>query len=150
MGTKTYNDRQIDNFVNRSLSMALAQAQARFTIYAWVSVAYLPASRCDWKCIQNNLDERRVRWNRNNFYSSVRARCDVRPNHFVCTSGCNARPSVYCEPGFRPKKAYMAAEANYEYQWMQNQSQHNLFPQLFLSFCLNLSHCKLKYRTSCN
>ena len=55
MGTKTYNDRQIDNFANRSLSMALAQAQARFTIYAWASIAYLPASCCDRKCIQNDL-----------------------------------------------------------------------------------------------
>ena len=61
----------------------------------------LPALRCDRKCIQNDLDVRhnvRVRWNRNYFYSSIR---DVRPNYFVCTSGRNARSSVYCEPAFR-------------------------------------------------
>ena len=46
--------------------------------------------RCDRKCIQIDLDARcnvHVRWNRNQFYSSVR---DTRLNHFVCTSGCNA------------------------------------------------------------
>ena len=63
----------------------------------------LPALRCDRKCIQNDLDVRRVCWNRNNFYSSVHASCDVRPNHFVCTSGHNARSSVYCEPALTPK-----------------------------------------------
>ena len=61
----------------------------------------LPASRCDRKCIQNDLDARRVRWNRTDFYSSVRARCNACPNQFVCTSGRNARPCVYCEPALK-------------------------------------------------
>ena len=30
------------------------------------------------------------RWNRIYFYSSVVMCCSTRPNHFVCTSGCNA------------------------------------------------------------
>ena len=28
-------------------------------------------------------------------------RCNARPNHFVCTSGRNARSSVYCEPALK-------------------------------------------------
>ena len=52
--------------------------KAWFTIYARASIAYmvlyLPVLRCDWRCIQNDLDVRcnaRVRWNRNCFYSSI-------------------------------------------------------------------------------
>ena len=49
--------------------------------------------RCDRKCIQIDLDARcnvHVRWNRNQFYSSV---CDAGKLR-------DARPSVYCEPAF--------------------------------------------------
>ena len=56
----------------------------------------LPVSRCNRKCMQNDLEARRVRWNRDDFYSSVRACCDACPNHFVCT-----RSRVYCEPAFK-------------------------------------------------
>ena len=53
------------------------------------------SEHCDRKCIQNDLDVRCVRWNRNNFYSSIRAHCDACLNHFVCTSGRNAMQANY-------------------------------------------------------
>ena len=52
------------------------QSKGRFTIYAWASVATGSA----YKMIWTRVATFRVRWNRNQFYSSVR---DARPNHFV-------------------------------------------------------------------
>ena len=67
------------------------------SIHAQVSVARLPALRCNRKCIQNDLDVHHNAsqcLNRNNLYSSVAMRCDVRPNQFVRTSGCNATQAI--------------------------------------------------------
>ena len=82
------------NVVRRSL-----KASSQYTLGR--ASRNLPASRCDRKCIQNDLDVRCVRWNRTDFYSSVRARCNAHPNQFVCTSGRNARPCIYCEPALK-------------------------------------------------
>ena len=86
----------LDAFWTKECSTIILKDGSQYTLEQ--VLRNLPASRCDQKCIQNDLHACRVRWNRNNFYSSVRARCDVRPNHFVCTSSRNACSSVYCEP----------------------------------------------------
>ena len=92
----------------------------------------LPASRCDQKCIQNDLDVCHVRWNRNNFYSSVRARYDARPNHFVCTSGRNAHSSVYCGPAFSPW--YCVIRGLYQIVFMVKKKENC---SMSLSFCVS-------------
>ena len=84
------------------------------------------AQRICLRCVATRsaykMDAHRVHWNRNNFYSSVHARCDVRPNHFVCTSGRNACPSVYCEPGFSLTIAEDTRMLKYM-QWVLNYTQ---------------------------
>ena len=64
------------------------ESKGRFTIYTWASVATGSA----YKMIWTRVATFRVRWNRNQFYSSVRDAC---PNHFVCTSGPNATQANY-------------------------------------------------------
>ena len=61
-------------FLQQGTVQVQSVPKGRFTICAQASVSRLPALHCNQKCIQNNLD--------------------TRPNHFVCTSGCNAMQAI--------------------------------------------------------
>ena len=117
VGTKTYNDRQIDDFANRSLSMALDQAQARFTIYAWASASVFAMRRVAtgsaYKMIWTRVAYAGIEIISIPAYAHVATRIQI---ILYANPAATLAQAYMCEPGFRPKKAYMAAEANYEYQ----------------------------------
>ena len=96
-----------ENSSSLSLQVAITQKNTKITRLRPVHNIRL-SERCNWKCIQNDLDARhnmRVCWNRNYFYSSIRWRASKSfCMHFWSQRNTGklryAHSSVYCEPAF--------------------------------------------------